>query len=143
MKSIKQSPNSSRRLSKVRQRDTKAELEIRRILHKAGMRYRVQRVVSTRPYRTADIVFPKQKLAIFVDGCFWHGCPAHASWPKTNSEFWKSKIEANVLRDHDTTSRLSNAGWTVLRFWEHVPPHEAATSIIHLVQKMKSEANAS
>lgn len=127
------SKEASRRMAKVGQKDTDAELALRRELHRRGLRYRVGFVVSTKPRRVADIAFPRQKVAIFVDGCFWHGCPQHASWPKKNADFWKEKIEANRRRDADTNERLSSAGWKVLRFWEHEPVIESSTMIEDLI----------
>jgi DNA mismatch endonuclease (patch repair protein) len=102
-------------MSATGQRDTPPELAIRRRLFAMGLRYRVDLPVLTNPRRRGDIVFPKLKIAVFVDGCFWHGCPIHGSWPKANSEFWKSKIETNQHRDKDTDMRLTDAGWVVLR----------------------------
>ena len=102
-------------MAKVRQRDTAAELALRRELYKRNLRYRVDYKVLDRPRRVADVVFPGLKVAVFVDGCFWHGCPEHATWPKTNTDFWRSKIEANRTRDDDTNARLIAAGWHVVR----------------------------
>lgn len=79
--------------------------------------------------RRADIVFGPSKVAVFVDGCFWHACPLHATWPKANSEFWRDKILMNKRRDEHTTEALQQHGWTVIRIWEHEDPEEAATQI--------------
>jgi DNA mismatch endonuclease (patch repair protein) len=102
-----------------RQRDTKLELEIRRALHAIGFRFRVDYRLFEGLRRRADIAFPGRRVAVFVDGCFWHGCPEHATWPKENADWWRAKLEANQLRDQDTDSRLRKAGWTVIRVWEH------------------------
>ncbi len=123
------SHEASHRMARVRQKGTKAEVEIRRALHSRGLRYRLQVPVLSKPRRTADIVFPRQRLAVFVDGCFWHGCPEHASWPKSNAEFWRNKIEENIARDADTTRRLEMAGWKVIRVWEHENALEASDRI--------------
>jgi DNA mismatch endonuclease (patch repair protein) len=80
-------------------------------------------------------VFVRARIAVFVDGCFWHGCPLHASWPKSNAEWWRSKIEANRARDRDTDARLTSAGWTVVRVWEHEDPVRAAANIAELVAR--------
>lgn len=130
-----QAPSSraSSRMSKVRQTGTGVELALRKELHKSGLRYRINFCVMNKPRRLADIAFPRLKIAIFVDGCFWHGCPEHATWPKQNAEFWREKIKANRLRDIDTNSRLLDAGWTVLRFWGHQSPIEAAEVIAQTV----------
>ena len=85
-----------------------------------------------------DFVFPKERLAIFVDGCFWHGCPEHATKPKTNAQYWADKIETNQQRDRQTDQLLRQSGWTVLRFWEHENPETAACAIMKSVQDLKS-----
>lgn len=112
-----------------RSRDTKPELAVRRLLHARGLRYRV----NTRPLpssrRTADIVFPRKQVAVFIDGCYWHACPEHYVPSKSNSDYWTPKIAMNAARDAETTRSLSEAGWTVLRYWSHMPPEEVATSI--------------
>ena len=107
---------ASRRMAKIRQKGTGAELALRRELYRSGLRYRVNFEVLKKPRRIADVAFPGLKIAVFVDGCFWHGCPDHGTWPKQNAEFWRKKIEANRLRDADTTTRLQRIGWTVIRF---------------------------
>jgi DNA mismatch endonuclease (patch repair protein) len=81
--------------------------------------------------RRADIVFAKKRVVVFVDGCFWHGCPEHGTWPKENRQWWREKIEANVARDRDTDTRLRASGWTVVRVWEHEDPLQAAGAIAH------------
>ena len=134
------SPVASRRMAKVRQKGAGAELALRRELYRRGLRYRVGYVVLKRPRRVADIAFPGLKIAVFVDGCYWHGCPEHATWPKHNAEFWRQKIETNRLRDADTNSRLLDAGWTVLRFWEHQSPIEAAETVAQTVAMVKRRA---
>lgn len=125
------SPGASRRMAKVRQTGTDAELALRRELYRRGMRYRVGYEVMKKPRRVADVAFPRLKLAVFVDGCFWHGCPEHGTWPSRNAVFWRLKIEANRARDADTDTRLTQAGWTVLRFWAHESPAIAA----HVVER--------
>lgn len=127
------SPEASRRMANVRQKSTGAEVALRCELYRRGLRYRVDFEVLKKPRRVADIAFPGRRIAVFVDGCFWHGCPEHATWPKQNAEFWRQKIEANRLRDADTNSRLLDAGWTVLRFWEHQSPIKAAEVIAQAV----------
>lgn len=131
------SPEASRRMAKVRQKGTGAEVELRRELYRSGLRYRVSFEVLKKPRRVADVAFPGLKIAVFVDGCFWHGCPEHATWPKQNAEFWRNKIETNRLRDADTDGRLEAIGWKVVRVWEHESPVTAAETISKLV----AEAN--
>ena len=134
------SPEASRRMAKVRQKGTEAEIALRRELYRRGLRYRIDFEVLQKPRRVSDIAFPRLKIAIFVDGCFWHGCPKHASWPtKQNAEFWKQKIEANALRDTDTNERLRSIGWTVSRFWEHESPIKAADTIVRLIATTRSK----
>jgi len=103
-------------------RDTKPELAVRRLLHAHGFRYRVNYRPSREIRRTADIVFTRRRIAVFIDGCFWHGCSLHGTSPKANADYWGPKLAKNVERDLDTTARLTAAGWTVLRFWEHESP---------------------
>jgi DNA mismatch endonuclease (patch repair protein) len=112
-----------------RSRDTKPELAVRRLLHAAGLRYRVNFRPSPTLRRTADIVFTRRRIAVFIDGCFWHGCPIHGTSPKANAGYWGPKRAANVARDRDTTTQLVAAGWTVLRYWEHEDPTAVAAAI--------------
>ncbi|MEU6100491.1 very short patch repair endonuclease [Streptomyces flaveolus] len=118
-----------RNMQAIRSRDTKPEILIRRLVHAAGLRYRV----AARPLpdlrRTADMVFRPAKVAVFIDGCYWHGCPEHYVPPKTNSGYWSEKVLRNVKRDRDTDEKLRAAGWTVLRFWEHEPSGDCANKI--------------
>ncbi len=128
------SHEASARLARVRQQGTGAELSLRRELHARGLRYRLQIPLLTKPRRIADIVFPGAKVAVFVDGCFWHGCPEHASWPKNNAQFWREKIEANRARDADTNQRLGASGWRVIRIWAHEHVRDAAERIEAIVR---------
>lgn len=112
-------------------RDSSAELQLRRALHAAGHRYRVDlpiRVPGNRPIRP-DIVFMRARVAVFVDGCFWHGCAEHGTRPRSNSAYWAAKIEINQSRDRDQAAALERDGWTVLRIWEHEAPEVAANRI--------------
>jgi DNA mismatch endonuclease (patch repair protein) len=124
-------------MQRVRQKNTSAESALRRELHAIGLRYRVQVPVLTKPRRVADITFVGPRVAVFVDGCFWHGCPSHATWPKQNEEFWRAKIVANQERDRDTDARLRADGWEVVRVWAHEAPHEAASRVAVLVRARK------
>ena len=98
-----------------RRRDTAPELLIRRLLHAQGLRYRVDWPLPFDRRRRADIVFTKQKVAVFIDGCFWHGCPEHYIAPRANREYWADKVAGNVARDRDTDTRSRDSGWTVLQ----------------------------
>jgi DNA mismatch endonuclease, patch repair protein len=120
-------------------RDTAAELLLRSELHRSGLRFRVDRSVLTGVRRRADIVFGPARVVVFVDGCFWHGCPMHATWPKHNADFWREKIETNRLRDRDTDRRLKRAGWKVIRVWEHEDPTGAAARIERTVRRRRAD----
>ncbi|MDM3973869.1 very short patch repair endonuclease [Mycobacterium marseillense] len=110
-------------------RDTKPEVALRSAVHALGLRYRV----ATRPLkgfrRTADMVFSRARVAVFLDGCFWHGCPEHHTVAMTNGKFWADKVVENRARDRDTDQRLADAGWISLRVWEHEDPEEAAMRV--------------
>lgn len=116
-------------MSNTRGRDTTPEIAVRRLLHADGLRYRVNHRPSTEFRRTVDIAFTRQRVAILIDGCFWHGCPIHYVEPKTRTEFWRAKISGNMSRDAETERLLRQAGWRVLRFWEHEDPAEVALAI--------------
>lgn len=123
------SPVVRRAMQGNKSRDTKPEIEVRCAVHALGMRYRVAARPIAELRRTADLVFRRARVAVFVDGCFWHGCPAHRSQPKSNADYWAIKIETNRARDAHTTSVLQAAGWTVMRFWSHEEPHAVAARI--------------
>ncbi|MCG3040457.1 very short patch repair endonuclease [Streptomyces sp. S1A] len=126
----------------IRSRDTKPEQTIRRLVHAQGLRYRV----AARPIRdlrrTADMVFRPAKVAVFIDGCYWHGCPEHYVPPRTNPGYWSGKVAGNVARDRDTDQRLAEAGWTILRFWEHESPNDCALKIAATVNRLRTERNS-
>ncbi|MDW3214979.1 MAG: very short patch repair endonuclease [Ilumatobacteraceae bacterium] len=124
----------SRRMSRQAQKDTGPELAIRRRLHAAGLRYRVDHPPIRGVRRRADIVFTKKKVAVFVDGCFWHSCPIHATQPKANAEWWADKLARNKVRDEETDRILEAAGWKVIRVWEHDDPADAAAQIVRIVR---------
>jgi DNA mismatch endonuclease (patch repair protein) len=123
-----------RRMAVQRQRDTAPELALRRLLHCAGLRFRVDRSPLAGVRRRADVVFGPARVVVFVDGCFWHSCPLHGSLPRANREWWAAKLEANRARDADTDQRLAEAGWTVMRVWEHEDPVEATGRIVEAVR---------
>lgn len=120
-------------------RDTKPELAIRSLLHAAGLRYRVNRSPLKNIRRRADIVFGPTRVAVFIDGCFWHGCPEHYVPPKTNDGYWSPKIAGNVARDRETDALLRKEGWSVLRFWEHDAPAACAELIAEEVRKRRAQ----
>lgn len=131
---------TSRRMSQQRRRDTEPEMLIRRALHAAGLRYRVGLPVPGRPRRTIDIAFTGIRLAVFVDGCFWHGCPIHRTWPKTNADWWLQKIDANRSRDAETDRILSECGWRVIRVWEHDIPGGVQTVLVEFRNRHRGAA---
>jgi DNA mismatch endonuclease, patch repair protein len=128
-----------RSMQSNRSSDTAPELAIRRLLHARGLRY----VVNARPERdirrTADLVFRGSRIAVFVDGCFWHGCPKHYREPKSHVDYWRPKIGRNMSRDMETTAQLEEAGWIVLRFWSHELSASVAESVAAQVMAAKED----
>jgi DNA mismatch endonuclease (patch repair protein) len=120
-------------MESIRSRNTRPEIALRRQLHRKGLRYLVGAQADRSLRRTVDIVFPKLRIAVFVDGCFWHGCPEHGSKPRINSAYWVTKLARNRERDADTVMRLQALGWSVLRFWEHDDALTAAETVARLV----------
>lgn len=112
-----------------REKNTGPEVALRRELHRRGLRYRLHRQVLPDLRRELDIVFGPAKVAVDVRGCFWHACPEHATYPRTNSEWWKAKLERNVERDRETEERLAEAGWSVVVVWEHEDPESGADRV--------------
>lgn len=131
------SPEARQRMKRVRQKNTSAESALRRELHARGLRYRLHVAVLTRPRRVADVALSSLRVAVFVDGCFWHGCPRHATWTKANADFWRSKIVANKARDFDTDRRLQKDGWAVVRAWAHEAPSAVATRVVSVVRSRR------
>ena len=121
-------------MQRVRQKNTSAESALRRELHARGIRYRIHVPVLTKPRRVADVAFSGLRVAVFVDGCFWHGCPEHKTAPANNAAWWSAKLARNVERDRETDEHLSSLGWTVLRVWEHENMIRAATDIERIVR---------
>ncbi len=116
-----------------RSRDTKPELAVRHLIHAAGLRYRVDYRPIPTINRRADIVFTRQRIAVFIDGCYWHGCPIHYVASKTNPDYWASKISRNIERDTQTDELLCEHGWTPIRFWSHEPPTSVAAAILAIL----------
>jgi DNA mismatch endonuclease, patch repair protein len=126
------------RMVKQRRHDTQCEMRIRRALHKAGLRYRLHCRPEANFRRRADIVFRTAKVTVFVDGCFWHGCPLHWKIPRRNAAWWTEKINANVARDSHTTATLQAGGWCVIRIWEHEDAEKAAARVARIVRRRLS-----
>jgi DNA mismatch endonuclease (patch repair protein) len=133
------SPGVSARMSRQASRDTKPEVAVRQLLHAAGYRFRVNARVPDMPRRTIDIAFTRVKVAVMIDGCFWHGCPVHATQPKSNAQWWREKLDRNMARDRETTEHLAAAGWAVLRFWEHEAPNGAAELVAAAVEQRRAQ----
>jgi len=137
---IGQGANSGRRrnMQANKSRDTKPELAVRRLLYAHGFRYRVNYAPLKGLRRTADIVFPGQHVAVFIDGCFWHSCPEHGHAVMTNADYWGPKLSRNRERDQDTTAELEVNGWFPLRFWAHDKPEYVAEQIEQLVRAKRN-----
>lgn len=122
-------------------RDTSPELVVRSLLHRSGLRFRVDRRlrvgdVFVRP----DIVFVGVRVAVFIDGCFWHRCPRHGTSPKSNQAYWQPKLDRNVMRDRRATEALRGDGWIVIRGWEHEPPAAVAARAASAVRRRRARA---
>jgi DNA mismatch endonuclease (patch repair protein) len=129
-------------MAQIRGRDTKPEMKLRKLLWAAGCRYRLNSRLPGRP----DIVVPRARVAIFVDGCFWHGCAQHFTWPKTRPDFWRSKLERNKARDKEVNKALRASGWKVIRCWEHelkLAPDRASRRILKMIASNELSATRS
>ena len=129
------SPGVSARMRQQASQDTGAELAVRQLLHSAGYRYRVHYPVPGMRRRKIDIAFTRVRLAVLIDGCFWHGCPDHATRPKANAEWWRQKLDRNITRDRETNAQLASEGWTILRFWEHESPEAVMREVAEAVDR--------
>jgi DNA mismatch endonuclease, patch repair protein len=125
----------SERMARVRRRDTAPELELRSELHRRGLRYRVDRRPLKGVPSRADLVFGPAKVAVYVDGCFWHSCPEHGTMPRSNEAFWQDKLTRNQERDAKVNDLLTAAGWTVVRIWEHEEIESAADRVESAVRE--------
>ncbi|MFF5082151.1 very short patch repair endonuclease [Actinoplanes sp. NPDC000266] len=124
----------SRNMQAIRRSDTKPEIRLRALLHSHGLRFRKDLRLDLDGVRVRpDIVFTRKRVAIFVDGCFWHLCPEHGRKPKVNDWYWGPKLARTVQRDQEATSALTAAGWEVIRVWEHEPPEDAAARIKQVI----------
>lgn len=123
-------PGIRARMRKQARQDTAPELLLRRALHAGGYRFRVGYPVPGMSRRSIDIAFTKRRVAVFVDGCFWHACPQHATWPTSNAGWWREKLHANVRRDEETAVHLQELGWHVVRIWEHADVSDAVELVV-------------
>jgi DNA mismatch endonuclease (patch repair protein) len=112
-----------------RRRDTEPEMQVRRALHRRGLRYIVNASLPGMARRRADLLFRGSRVAVFVDGCFWHSCPLHASKPKVNGSWWEEKLSGNVRRDRETDAWMKGQGWLVIRVWEHEDAENVADQV--------------
>ncbi len=126
------------RMQKQMRRDTDPEVQVRRRLHAAGIRYRVDNKLEADLRTRGDIVWRGLRIAVFIDGCYWHGCPLHATRPKANADWWARKLDGNVTRDRRADATLAARGWKVLRYWEHESPDAVADAVIVEIQRRRA-----
>lgn len=131
-----------RTMTSTRGRDTKPEMAVRSAVHRLGLRYRVDQAPLPGLRRRADLLFRRARVAVFVDGCWWHGCSKHSTTPRANRDYWIAKIEGNRTRDRDTDAKLEEAGWVVIRVWEHEHPEAAAERIACAVRPHGAASDA-
>jgi len=125
-------------MSAIRSTDTKPERELRSALHRSGYRFRKNLRLETGQLKVRpDIVFTRQRVAVFVDGCFWHVCPEHGRTPTTNTTYWSPKLQRNVDRDRAVNAALAASGWQVVRIWVHEPLEAACARVIHAVKEIE------
>lgn len=122
-------------MKKVRSKNTGPEMAVRRLLYASGLRYRVNYKPASPDLGrcTIDIAFPGKRIAVFIDGCFWHNCPEHGGVPKSNNVWWQKKFTENALRDARVNGILKEGGWLVQRFWEHESPEDICATIKNAV----------
>ncbi|MGV0596367.1 very short patch repair endonuclease [Mycolicibacterium porcinum] len=135
------SPGRSRNMAAIRRKDTKPEVALRSALHRHGLRFRKDYPlrIEGRLIRP-DIAFTRRKIAVFIDGCFWHCCPEHGRQPGVNSEYWSPKLQGNVERDRQQTAALQNAGWYVIRFWEHEEVASVFSALTDLISPDRNDS---
>ncbi len=127
--SLPATPQVRARMQRTLQRNNDCERRVRSLLHRSGLRFRIHfRPVPARGTE-ADIAFPRQRIAVMMDGCYWHGCLQHASRPRRNAEWWADKLDGNIARDRRNDAVLKEAGWQVMRFWEHEDPTAVASDV--------------
>ena len=138
---IPTSPVATKKMRSNRRSDTKPEVSLRSLLHRSGLRFRKDYHIRLPGGKAvhADIAFTRLRMAVFVDGCFWHCCPDHGTIPKSNQEYWVPKLKQNVDRDRTIDRELLAAGWRVLRFWEHVDPEAAKTAVLSALDQTENQ----
>ncbi|MGI5501589.1 very short patch repair endonuclease [Lentzea sp. CA-135723] len=126
---------TSKVMRRTRRTGTAPEMAVRRALHRRGLRYLVDVAPpGTNRRRRVDVLLRGARIALFVDGCFWHSCPEHGHLPKANREWWRVKLHGVVVRDRDTDLQLAAAGWRVVRVWEHEDPDDVADRILAILR---------
>ena len=128
-------------MSSNRKKNTSPELRLRSALYRLGLRYRIHAKPIASLSINADVVFRNARVAVFVDGCFWHGCEVHGTWPVVNRDYWLGKISGNAVRDRRVDDVLRRAGWEPIRVWEHELAPVAASRILELVRTRRQPAN--
>jgi len=123
-----------------RPRDTRPEIALRSGLHAAGLRFRKHYRPLQGSRCDVDVAFTRWRVAVLLDGCFWHGCPEHATRPATNEEWWAAKLDGNIARDRRTDQMLRDEGWTVLRFWEHEATEDIVTRVVGMIAEKRTAA---
>lgn len=131
------SPAATATMRANRPRDTSPELRLRSALHRRGLRFRVHRRPERDLRTTADVVFGSARVAVYVDGCFWHACPEHGNLPKANREWWQTKLQATIDRDRRNVEALQARDWQVIRVWEHQDPEDAAELISEILARVR------
>jgi len=126
-----------------KKRDSVPELRIRSAAHRSGLRFYIFRQPEPGLRVCADLVFPRIKVAVFVDGCFWHGCDEHGTSPKTNADYWRQKIQGNIERDRRVDEELVRAGWLPVRIWEHDDPSTAVATLNSIVRNRRLNSSKS
>jgi DNA mismatch endonuclease (patch repair protein) len=134
----------SQRMSRNPRRDTRPERALRTVLHARGLRFRVDHplrlpTLTVRP----DVVFTRWQVAVFVDGCFWHSCPEHGNVPRRNLDYWVPKLQRNIDRDRRIDFALHDAGWRVVRAWEHESPEVVAANVVTVLAQGRSSGGGS
>lgn len=122
-------------MSRIRGKNTKPEILLRKELWALGFRYRIKNKLPGHP----DVVFPRKRVAVFIDGCFWHCCPKHCKMPETNRDFWEKKLHRNVERDKEVTRKLKKDGWKVIRFWEHQIKSDLISCVNRIVRYLNNQ----
>jgi DNA mismatch endonuclease (patch repair protein) len=140
---VPSSPGVTARMSRQARAGTRPEMALRRLLHAHGLRYRVGWPVPGLRRRTIDVAFTRARVAVYVHGCFWHGCPQHGTSPQANSAWWRDKLERNQRRDESTRNHLERLGWVTVEIWEHEPPEAALRRVLEVLSSLPQRPSKS